>query len=152
MNLWLDKKFQTVLMWSNNSLSTSKDSVFSATFTGCPSTGTFYEVKLQQLLLHQWHNFQKWCRDSRLAASWSGQYYPPEGGRINRACLEEQKPASAVLRGVCFYFYFIYFFSFLSSAFFSPHSPIVLGKRKTMGTKLCLKIKQNSISLHCSSN
>lgn len=81
--------------------------VFSASFTGCPSTVTFYEVKLQQLLLHQRHNFQKWCRNSRLAGSWSGRYYPPEGGGINRTCLKEQKPASAALRGFC-YIYFFY--------------------------------------------
>lgn len=95
--------------------------VFRASFTGCPSTVTFYEVKLQQLLLHQRHNFQKWCRNSRLAGSWSGRYCPPEGGGINRTCLKEQKPASAALRGFCFIF-FLYLLSF--AAFFSPHPPI----------------------------
>ena len=52
-------------------------------FTEYPSTVTFYEVRLQLLWLH---NFQKRCRNSRLAGSWSGAILPSgwRGGHQSR--------------------------------------------------------------------
>ena len=91
--------------------SASKDSLFSPSFTACPSTVTLYEVQpqlLPRLLLHQRHNFQKWCRNSRLVGSWSGRYYPLEGGCINLACLEEQKLESTA--GEVFVFIYLLYF------------------------------------------
>ena len=115
-------EFWEILMCSRTVCSTSKDSLFSTSFTGYPSTVTFYEVQLQQLLLHQRHNFQKWCRNSRLAGFWSGRYYPLEGGGINRACLEEQKPVSAAEEFfVFFWFIYLYSLSFLLSLFPNHH-------------------------------
>lgn len=115
-------EFWEILMCSRTVCSTSEDSLCSTSFTGYPSTVTFYEVQLQQLLLHQRHNFQKWCRNSRLAGFWSGRYYPLEGGGINRACLEEQKPVSAAGEVfVFFWFIYLYCLSFLLSLFPNHH-------------------------------
>lgn len=110
-------EFWEILMCSRTACSTSKDSLFSTSFTGCPSTVTFYEVQLQLLLLHQRHNFQKWCRNSRLAGSWSGRYYPLEGGGINRACLEEQKPAWSQGGFLFFTYLFIFPLFFIPSLY-----------------------------------
>ena len=125
-------EFWEILMCSRTVCSTSKDSLFSTSFTGYPSTVTFYEVQLQQLLLHQRHNFQKWCRNSRLAGFWSGRYYPLEGGGINRACLEEQKPVSAA--GEVFVFFLIYLFILpLISPFPFPKLPPLIFINNSVG-------------------
>lgn len=100
-------------MFSRTVCSTSKDSLFCTYLTDYPSTESFYEVQAQ---LPQ-HNFQKWCRNSRMAASWFGRYYPPEGGGINLVCLEEQKPVSRAWVGL---FLFIYIALFHSPPFKRP--------------------------------
>lgn len=125
-------------MCRRTACSASKDSLFCTSFSGESSTVTFYEVQLQLLLLlHQRHNFQKCCRNSRLAGSWSGRYYPLEGWCINLACLKEQKTVSAVKE----FFVFIYLYFLFSPRPFSNHitniqkkahlSRLVAGRRTT---------------------
>lgn len=128
-------EFWEILMCRRTACSTSKDSLFSTSFTGCPSTVTFYEVQLQLLLLHQRHNFQKWCRNSRLVGSWSGWYYPLEGGGINPACLEEQKPVSGCGEVFVVMYLFIYISSFFPPVPF-PKTPLTFISRVLQSSKL----------------
>lgn len=137
-------EFWEILMCSWTACSTSKDSLFSTSFTGYPSTVTFYEVQLQLLLLlHQRHNVAKWCRDSRLAGSWSGRYYPLEGGGINRACLEEQKPVSAAGEFFCFNSYIYLFILILFFSCLFPKPPPTFIKNSVGFSKVPDCIKQH---------
>lgn len=83
-------KSDRFVMCSWRACSSSAASSVTPPISGSPSTGTLYEVQLQQLLLHHRRNFQEWCKNSRLAASWSRRYYPLQNGGINSTCLEEQ--------------------------------------------------------------
>lgn len=83
-------KSDRFVMCSRRACSSSAASSATPPITGSPSTGTLYEVQLQQLLLHHRHNFQERCKNSRLAASRSRRYYPLQNGGINSTCLEEQ--------------------------------------------------------------
>lgn len=93
--------------------STSKDSLFSTSFTGYPSTVTFYEVQLQLLLLlllHQRHNFSEVMQEFKVGwfLVWA---ILPSGGRGHQSLLSGGTKACVCSRGV-FCFLFLYFLSF----------------------------------------
>lgn len=145
-----DWDFWEILTCSRTACSTTKDSLFSISFTDYPSTVTFYEVQLQQLLLHQRHDFQKWCRNSRLTGSWSGWYYPLEEGSINRTCLEEQTRVSAALGGFFVFFLSYYISTYCISCYLicslSPKRPLIVIKKSEGFTKVldCMTTKMSS--------
>lgn len=132
-------EFWEILMCSRTACSTSQDSLFSTSFTGYPSIETFYEVQLQQLLLHRRHNFHKWCRNSWLAGSWSGRYYP-----------QERRGHQSHLSGgtkACFLFLFIYIASLFFFLFPLPRPPSLMFIKDSVGfSKVPYYIKKKTSS------